>query len=145
MRGRRKRGLPQEVFLSHSSKDRIVAERIAAVLRGHGVPVWYSESNLIGAQQWHDEIGQALERCDWFLIILSPQAIRSIWVKRELVYALRTPRYEDRIIPIHYRACESDKLSFTLAGFQSVNLIMDFDAGCRALLRAWGLGYDSGK
>jgi hypothetical protein len=43
--------LPREVFLSHSSKDRRRAARIATVLREHGVPVWYSETNLLGAQQ----------------------------------------------------------------------------------------------
>ena len=62
--------LPREAFLSHSSKDRKMAQRVAATLRNHGVPIWYSETNLVGAQQWHDEIGKALERCDWFLIIL---------------------------------------------------------------------------
>src|SRR5207302_5970780 len=82
-------GIPQEVFLSHSSKDREIASRIADVLRDRGVPVWYSETNLRGAQQWHDEIGQALKRCDWFLLILSKPATRSKWVKRELMYALR--------------------------------------------------------
>ena len=85
--------LPREVFLSHSSKDRKVAQRLAAILRVHGVPVWYSATNLLGAQQWHDEIGAALERCDWILVLLSPQATQSEWVKRELCYALRTPHY----------------------------------------------------
>ena len=59
MRGAKRSRLPQEVFLSHSSRDRKMAQRIAAVLRDHGVPVWYSETNLIPAQQWHDEIGRA--------------------------------------------------------------------------------------
>ena len=103
--------LPQEVFLSHSSKDRKAARRIAETLRKHTLPVWYSETNLVGAQEWHDEIGQALARCDWFLIILSPPATRSEWVKRELLYALRTPRYKGRIVPIRHRACDAAKLS----------------------------------
>ena len=54
--------LPREIFLSHASKDRRFASRIANVLRGHGVPVWYSETNLLGAQQWHDEIGAAVRQ-----------------------------------------------------------------------------------
>lgn len=137
--------LPQEVFLSHSSKDCKMAGRIAAILRGHGVPVWYSETNLLGAQQWHDEIGKALERCDWFLIVLSPQATRSDWVKRELLYALRTPRYKDRILPIYHRACDPAKLSWTLDDFQAVDLIEDFNSGCCSLLRTWGLAFDPTK
>lgn len=137
--------LPQEVFLSHSNKDRKMAQRISATLRNHGVPVWHSETNILGAQEWHDEIGKALERCDWFLLLLSPQATRSDWVKRELLYALRTPRYKDRIVPIYHRACDPAKLSWTLDDFQAVDLIADFNAGCRSLLRIWGLGFDPEK
>jgi hypothetical protein len=132
--------LPREVFLSHASKDRRFASSIAAVLREHGVPVWYSETNLLGAQQWHDEIGAALARCDWFLVILSPHATRSKWVKRELLYALRTRRYGDHIVPIRHRACDPDRLSWTLDDSQAVDFTGGFDAGSRALLRTWGLG-----
>ena len=91
---------PDEVFLSHSSQDRRFAGSVAEVMRSHGVPVWYSQSDIVGAQQWHDEIGAALRRCDWFVVILSPQSVESVWVKRELMYALRPHRFENRIIPI---------------------------------------------
>ena len=141
MSRKRSARLPREVFLSHASKDRRFASSIAAVLREHGVPVWYSETNLLGAQQWHDEIGAALARCDWFLVILSPQATRSKWVKRELLYALRTPRYEDHIVPIRFRVCDTDRLSWTLDDAQAVDFTGDSDAGFRALLRTWGLGF----
>ena len=75
--------MPVEVFLSHSSLDREFATSIAEAMRRHAVPVWYSQTNIVGAQQWHDEIGAALQRCDWFTIILSPNCVDSLWVKRE--------------------------------------------------------------
>jgi hypothetical protein len=137
--------LPREVFLSHSSKDRSMAMRIATVLRSHGVPVWYSETNLLGAQQWHDEIGAALARCDWFVILLTPQAAVSKWVKRELLYALRSPHYEDRIVPINYRKCDASRLSWTLDDFQAVDFTGKFNNGCRSLLRTWGLGFKESR
>ena len=87
------------------------------------------------------EIGEALARCDWFLVVLSPQATRSKWVKRELLYALRSSRYEGRIVPIRLRACDPALLSWTLEDFQAVDFTQDFDNGCRSLLRIWGLGY----
>jgi hypothetical protein len=133
-------GLPQEVFLSHSSKDRRMATRLAALLREHGVPVWYSQTQLLGAQQWQDEIGAALQRCDWFLLLLSPAATKSQWVKRELLYALRSPRFGDRILPVCYRACDASRLSWTLEAFQAVDFTAGFEAGARELLRTWGLG-----
>lgn len=69
---------PQEIFLSHSSADRIIADSVVATLRNHGNPVWYSQTNILGAQQWHDEIGKALKRCDWFVVILSPDSVKSM-------------------------------------------------------------------
>ena len=80
---------PKEVFLSHSNKDRKFASELVNVLRSHGIPVWYSRENIVGGQEWIDEIGTALNRCDWFIIILSPNSIKSMWVKRELNYALK--------------------------------------------------------
>jgi len=115
-----------------------MAARLASLLREHGVPVW-CQTQLLGAQQWHDEIGAALRRCHWFLLLLSPSATKSQWVKRELLYALQSPRFEDRILPVRYRACDASRLSWTLDGFQAVNFTAGFEAGARQLLRTWEL------
>ncbi|MBI3878348.1 MAG: toll/interleukin-1 receptor domain-containing protein [Verrucomicrobia bacterium] len=133
--------IPQEVFLSHSSEDRASADRLVSVLRKHGIPVWYSPANILGAQQWHDEIGSALRRCDWFLVLLSPRSIGSVWVKRELFYALQQQRYVNRILPVLSEPCDFEQLSWTLSSLQIINFTNDFDAGSRELLRCWGVGY----
>ena len=136
--------LPNEVFLSHSSQDRRFADRLAAEIRRHGVPVWYSQTNILGAQQWHDEIGAALKRCDWFLLVLSPNSAESIWVKRELLFALQQNHFEGRILPVVLAPCDCGKLSWTLPSFEMVDFSKSFGAGCRELLRVWGLGYSPG-
>lgn len=135
---------PKEVFLSHSSKDKRFAASVVDLLRRHGLPVWYSGSNIVGAQQWHDEIGAALLRCDWFVLILSPNSVGSIWVQRELSYVLNDARYANRIVPVLHRACDYAQLSWVLPSFQRVDFTQDVDRGCRALLRVWGVGYDGG-
>jgi hypothetical protein len=138
---RRRSSLPAEVFLSHATPDRSFADRVASVLRGHGLPVWYSVTNLVGAQQWHDEIGKALDRCDWFTVVLSPAALKSKWVDRELVFALNQDRYVNKIVPLMFQACEVQRLSWVLPSLQTVDFTKDFRDGCRDLLRIWGLGY----
>src|SRR5437899_12297733 len=101
---RRTATVPREVFLSHSTGNRGFVAKLADDLRRHGIPVWFSETNIVGAQQWHDEIGRALARCDWFAVVLSKNSVKSAWVKRELVYALNDRRYEGIIIRILYRS-----------------------------------------
>lgn len=133
---------PHEVFLSHSSKDRPFVSTLAEVLQRHAIPVWYSDTNIKDAQQWHDEIGRALKRCDWFILVLSPDAVASMWVKRELLYSLQHDRFEGRIVPLVHRSCSYDDLSWTLSLIQMIDFSTNFDSGCRELLRVWGVGYD---
>ena len=133
--------MPNEVFLSHSSADRAFRTRLANVLQRHGVPFWYSDTSIRGAQQWHDEIGTALRRCDWLALVLSPDAVASKWVKRELLFSLQQDRFDGRIVPMLHRACHHDELSWTLASLQMVDFQNDFHQGCRDLLRIWGIGY----
>jgi hypothetical protein len=140
---RKQSPLPREVFLSHSAKDRRFAKRLARALREHGVPVWYSGTNIVGAKQWHDEIGKALFRCDWFVLVLSPHSVKSPWVNRELLYALSDARYDNRIVPVSRRPCERVNLSWTLGGFQFVDFTTDFDAGLRTCFASGGIGYQA--
>src|ERR1043166_2054630 len=107
--------IPDEVFLSHCSAGSTFVNRLVETLRRHGIPVWYSATNIQGAQQWHDEIGAALRRCDWFVVILSPDALGSFWVKRELCYALQQQRFVNRITPVLLRPCDYEQLSWTLS------------------------------
>jgi len=106
---------PNEIFLSHSSLDHQFAAAMVGILRRHGIPIWFSETNILGAQQWHDEIGAALRRCDWLVVLLSPNSVESIWVKREVLFALNDRRYDERIVPVLHQPCDYDLLSWTLS------------------------------
>lgn len=133
---------PNEIFLSHASKDKKLAGALAQVLRTHGLPIWFSRTNIRGAQQWHDEIGAALKRCDWFVVVLSPHSVDSMWVKRELLFALQQNHFENRIVPLLVESCDYERLSWTLSLSQFVDFTTSFDDGCRALLKIWGIGFD---
>lgn len=136
---------PKELFLSHAHADRVFLRRLTAVLNNCGIPYWYSRAHLIGAQQWHDEIGRALARCDWFLVVLSPAATKSEWVKREFVYALNERRYKGKIIPLLRSPCNYNRLSWTLGEFQMVDFSNDFDEGCKNLLKVWARRLEPAK
>ena len=136
---RRTKPLPKEVFISHAHRDRAFAARLIQVLQAHRIKYWYSPKHILGAQQWHDEIGKALARCYWFLIVLSPNAVRSKWVGYEYFYALDDDRFGGKIVPVIYKQCRWKKVLWTLRRLQCVNFEQDFDAACRDLLKTWGL------
>jgi hypothetical protein len=137
--------IPKEVFLSHSSKNLDMAEKVSGTLRNHGVPVWFSPTSILSAQQWHDEIGKALRRCDWFIVLLSKAAVSSQWVKSELVYALRHNQYNDHILPVMIEDCDYETLSWTLGNFQMADLTAGEEEAFTRILRTWGIGFDPGK
>lgn len=139
---RKARCLPTEVFLCHSSRDHAFVTKLAKTLHRHEVPFWLSTTHLLGAQEWLDEIGRALKRCDWFIVVLSPAAVKSRWVERELTYAVRDPRYDGHLVPLLYRPCDPLKLSWTLGAVQRVDFTGKYAAGCRDLLRIWGITYN---
>jgi hypothetical protein len=133
---------PKEVFLSHAHRDRRFAKKLAKMLRRHKLKVWYSETHIAGGARWHDVIGRALDRCDWFLLVLSRNAVQSEWVKHELLYALNEPRYKGRILPVLIEACDPKPLSWVLGEFQRVDFTRDPHEACRRLLRTWHISFD---
>src|SRR5712671_4611969 len=130
----RKQRARGEIFVSHSSRNAAFVERLVRVLHAHGLRTFFSRKHIRGAQQWHDEIGAALARCSWFLVVLSPQSVVSEWVKHELVYALQNRRYVRTILPVLYKPCDFKKLSWTLSSREYVDFRKDFHKGCRDLL-----------
>lgn len=130
---------PREVFLSHSNRDKAFARKLCSAFGQHRIGFWFAPYQVVGSQRWHDEIGQALKRCDWFLLVLSPASVASKWVKHELLFALSEDRYEDRIVPVLYKSCRFKRLSWTLSQFQYVDFRKSFEAGHRDLCRVWGI------
>lgn len=135
--------IPKDVFLSHSSANRPIATAVAQTLGNHGIPVWYSSTNIMTAQLWQDEIGKALRRCDWFIVLVSSAATRSMWVRRELSYALRHSRYDSQIIPVMIEDCDYEELSWTLGEFQMIDLTEDSEEAYKQMLRVWGMGVNN--
>ena len=130
---------PNEVFLSYSSLDWRFANKVAQLLRHHGISVWHSDSDIVGAQHWYDAIGEALRRCDWFVVLLSPNSIKSVWVERELTFALKQQRYNNRIVPVVFQTCNYELFSWSLSLYQVVDFTEDFENGRRDLLRIWDI------
>ena len=126
--------------MAHASRDRGFAGKLAEDLRQHGIPTWFSERSIAGAQRWLAEIGEALGRCDWMIVILTPAAIKSYWVGEEVTFALGERRYRKRIIPLLVKNCEPKKLVWTLANVQAISA-RPYKNGLRKLLAIWGIRY----
>ncbi|MBI3824186.1 MAG: toll/interleukin-1 receptor domain-containing protein [Planctomycetes bacterium] len=126
-------------FISHSSKDWEFAERIEKMLGDHGIEAYLSFDEIVPGRAWRAEVGAALERCQWILLILSADARKSEFVLEEIGYALsKSKKFAGRIIPLWYRGIRKfPREWYPLEAVQHVDFRESFDAGCEQLLRIW--------
>ncbi|MEM0970227.1 MAG: toll/interleukin-1 receptor domain-containing protein, partial [Verrucomicrobiota bacterium] len=103
----------KSIFLSHSSKDRTAVEgSVLPVLDDAGLSPWYSASDIHSAHDWEVAIRSNLIRCQWFAVVLTPQSIKSDWVKAEVNWAM--DNRPGRILPILLQPCEPFELHLRL-------------------------------
>lgn len=95
-----------QVFLSHSSADAKFATHLAADLRSAGIPVWKAPESILDGEEWVSAIERGLTTSTHFLLLQSPAAVDSKWVKFEFNCALALVHQDKmRIIPIDYQPC----------------------------------------
>ncbi|MCJ7735118.1 MAG: TIR domain-containing protein [Anaerolineales bacterium] len=100
-----------QVFISYSRKDIEFVDRLANDLKAAGFEVWYDLSGLEAGTQWGSEIQKAIETSQFFLIVLSPNSIKSSWVEREFLHA---SDQDIKIIPLLYQQCSLPMWSLNL-------------------------------
>lgn len=103
-------------FLSYSRSDTRVMQRLRDDLRAASLSIWVDEEGLEpGTQAWEQAIGEAIRNAACLVVILSPDAERSIWVGRELALA---ETLNKRIFPVLVRGSERDAIPLRLMSHQ---------------------------
>lgn len=108
----------QQVFVSYSRKDIDFARKLAGDLEKAGFETWWDISDLKGGDDWVRIIPAAIEASQYFIILLSPDSVLSLWVEKEYLHALKLNL---KIIPIMIRPCS---VPFALANIN----YLDFSA-----------------
>jgi hypothetical protein len=99
------------IFISHSHIDNEFGTRLAQDLRrvlGDESAVWYDVlGGLHGGDNWWEKIVEELTARKVFVVVLSPEAALSPWVKDEinLAWSQKNSKEGKRIIPLLYREC----------------------------------------
>lgn len=83
-------------FISYSSKDEALAERLHADLQARGVRCWYAPHDLKIGESILGGIDQGIRLHDKLLLLLSEASVTSAWVDAEVQMALVRERSERR-------------------------------------------------
>lgn len=113
----------RDIFISYSRRDQEFVERLASDLHEKVAGVWFDQASIQVGQKWRDQIMDGIRACRVFILVLSPDAAESQYVREEVTKALELGK---TIIPIIYRPA---KLSRELEVLVSETQYLDLQSG----------------
>ncbi|CAA7617228.1 TIR domain-containing protein [Magnetospirillum sp. UT-4] len=124
-----------DVFLSHNSKDKAKARRLAERLRDAGLKIWFDEWVIRPGDDIYLAIERGLEAARVQVLCLSQAALGSDWVALERSTVLfRDPTNSGRrFIPLLFEGCE---LPDTIRRYRHVDYQAETPAAFEELLEA---------
>lgn len=88
--------MANDVFISHSSKDKVMADAICAGLEARGIRCWIAPRDVLPGVEWTKSIVEAISDCKVFLLIFSENSNQSAQAIKEVDCAVN---HEKTIIP----------------------------------------------
>lgn len=85
-------------FISHSSRDQELAERLHADLQQRGLRIWYAPEDLKIGDRFQERIEESIRVYDKVMIVLSEASVQSRWVEREVNAAGERENRENRTV-----------------------------------------------
>jgi hypothetical protein len=122
-----------KAFISYSHEDRDLATRVAEGLAAGGIEAWIDKWEILAGDSIIQKIfNEGLSGADYFVIILSPNSIKSNWVMHELDVAL-IKRIEGvtRVIPLKVGEIEIPQ---ALRPLRWIDMNGDFNEKIRELI-----------
>ena len=97
--------MAHDVFVSYSTKDKVVADTIVSALEQNQIRCWYAPRDIQPSDDWGKAITQGIEECKVFLVIFSENANRSQRVLDEVNLAISQ---QDVILPFRIENLEPE-------------------------------------
>lgn len=93
-----KRTAKPDIFISHSSLDKLAATRLATVLNFCSIDVWLDDWELEVGQSLTDEVARAMEDSKYIAILITDNYNSTVWTKTEYKKALSREQRENRTV-----------------------------------------------
>jgi len=139
-----------KIFISHSSRDKQtiinIIEKLPKSIKG-----WIDQDQIIAGENIPEKVKSGINDSDLFLLFLSPEAIKSDWVKKEIELALEKEKEQpfkmQFLIPIKMTAVDEeeygrlfpdakDRKFLKLTGYEDKD-ISNLAAELRSTIESW--------
>lgn len=94
-------------FISYSSRDEALAQRLHADLQNKGVRCWFAPEDLKIGDEFRTRIDDSIQVYDRLLLILSEDSAKSRWVQKEVETAFEKEGKENRTVLFPVRIDEA--------------------------------------
>jgi hypothetical protein len=121
-----------KIFCSYARADDEFALKLAKDMKSAGASIWLDQLDIPKGQRWDRAVEEALQTCEYLLVILSPVSVESHNVMDEVSFALEEKK---QVLPVLYRSC---KLPFRLRRVQYIDFTVDYEDGLLQLRKALG-------
>ncbi len=95
--------MAHDVFVSHSSKDKAIADAVCAVLEAKGLRCWVAPRDILPGHDWGESIIEAIKGAKVMVLVFSTNANNSNQIKREVE---RAANKNIPIIPLRIEAVD---------------------------------------
>ncbi|MBL7784171.1 MAG: AAA-like domain-containing protein [Saprospiraceae bacterium] len=112
----------KNIYISHSSRsedDIMLVNYIAESLQADGLNVFHSDTTSDIGKEWADQIDEALNICDYFILVISNESMLSDMVLEEVRRAKKQKDLNQKpeIIPIRLKVPANLELPYTLSAY----------------------------
>ena len=107
-----------KVFISAAASDAPLVRELTAHLEAAGVEAWNQTMQALPGANVSAELGRALDQAEAVIVFVSPAAMKSPWVRREIQFALGEERFQDRLIPVLAKQTPSEAIPWILRKLQ---------------------------
>lgn len=128
------------IFVSHSSLDDAITRQLVKDLRVGGAQVWMDETE-IKHSDFIQKINEGLANCDWMVLVLTPNSLRSKAVEMEVNAALNLVRLGrlQAVVPFLAAPCDMSQVPPMWATLHYYDGVKDYAGALAGLLRALDL------
>ena len=96
------------IFICYSHSDKKFVQRFSKDLKRNNIRIWVDDEELKLGDSLIDTISEGIEKMDYLAAVLSPEAVKSGWVKKELEIAMtkEIQGKKIKVLPIIVKKCK---------------------------------------
>ncbi len=108
--GKYDKRVPYDVFISYSHKDKQFVAAMTDLLENKRFKVWYDDFSILPGDSIIEKLARGIESSRCFIVVLSPDSVRSRWCKSELLMAINLAlsaksKRKVKLLPVLYKNC----------------------------------------